>query len=463
MVVMYAHDNLEFMKRENKKFETVIVGLGKTGISCVRYLARQNKSIAVVDDRETPPELDCLRDEFPEIDLFLGPYDEELLSSADNLVVSPGVPLTNASIKAARTQGVEILNDIEIFCRTVTVPIVAVTGSNGKSTVATLITAMIQCAGKKVHLGGNIGIPVLDLLSRDSPDYYVLELSSFQLEIVSSLRARVAVILNVSEDHMDRYGNFHEYAKVKENVYGGDCPMVINLDDAFVAKIKHRERETCAFTTSAPGTNVFGIRETDNGRVLAFGKKTLIPVSEIALRGDHNLSNCLAALALGTVIQLPLDAMLESLRNFAGLSHRCQWVANINGVDWFNDSKGTNVGASCAAIKGLAGESNLLLIAGGSGKGADFTGLTKVFPGRVRAAILIGRDASLIADALDGIVPVFFATDMSSAVMTAAELSRSGDTVLLSPACASFDMFSGYQERGESFIESTLNLQGGKL
>ena len=448
------------MEMNTKHFDTVIIGLGKTGMSCVRYLAdRGLSSVAVVDSRDNPPELNALHSEYPEVPVYLGSYHEEILRTAGQLIVSPGVSLNEEPLVHARSDGIEILNDIEIFCRNAAAPIIAVTGSNGKSTVATLLNEMINNSGKHALLGGNIGIPALDLLAHGKPDYYVLELSSFQLEPLTSLNAYAAVVLNVSEDHMDRYHDLNEYAAVKEKIYAGNGLMVVNLDDAFVAGFDRSGHRIICYTLAVPDEGVFGVRDVSGERYIARGAGGLLPVSKLRLHGDHNISNCLAALALGSAAGLPMDSMLHTLRNFPGLPHRCQWVASINGVEWYNDSKGTNVGASCAAVKGLSNTGPVVLIAGGLGKGADFKPLAENCRDYLRAAVLIGTDAGAIGTVLEANIPVYYATSMDAAVMTAGRIAGRGDVVLLSPACASFDMFIDYQDRGTAFMEAVSRLK----
>lgn len=450
------------MEVNRKQFDTVIIGLGKTGMSCVRYLAGSGStSFAVVDSRNDPPELNTLYNDYPDVPVYLGSYHEEILSRAVQLIVSPGVSLREEAISSASGKGVAILNDIEIFCRNVSVPVVAVTGSNGKSTVATLVNEMINRSGRHALLGGNIGIPVLDLLAGDRPDYYVLELSSFQLEPLTSLNACASVVLNICEDHMDRYRDIDEYSAVKAKIYAGDGLMVINLDDARVAGYAHSGRNTGCYTLVDPNAGVFGIRKVSGERYLALGDRNLLPVSYLKLHGDHNISNCLAALALGSAIQLPMQSMLETLQDFRGLPHRCQWVASVRGVHWYNDSKGTNVSASCAAIKGLRSIGPVILIAGGEGKQADFAPLAQVGEHNLCGAVLIGKDARIIGEAFQGSIPVYYAISMNAAVNTAARIATKGDVVLLSPACASFDMFKDYQHRGAVFTECVAGLSEG--
>lgn len=453
--------NIEDMTKTGEQFDTVIVGLGKTGMSCVRYLSGQGRPFVVIDSRSEPPELESLRQRYPDVLCFLGSLDEDILSAARHIIVSPGVALTEPAITAAAARGATIIGDIELFCLQATVPIIAITGSNGKSTVASMLHEMILRSGKRSGLGGNIGTPALDLFSTDAPDFYVLELSSFQLEAVYSLNSVAAVMLNVTEDHMDRYHDINGYAQAKEKVYGGDGVMVINLDDKFVAGVEIRDRKSITYSLCESSAGVFGIRTVNGERFLAYGTELLLPASALQIHGDHNLSNALAVLALGTAIDLPMSSMLDSLKVFAGLPHRCQWLARIDGVDWYNDSKGTNVGASCAAINGLATAGDLILIAGGVAKDADFSQLAETVRQHVRTVILIGRDANVLAAALAGTCRIYSAMSIDAAVHLAAELADEGASVLLSPACASFDMFADYQARGEAFSQAVSSLQKG--
>lgn len=330
----------------------------------------------------------------------------------------------------------------------------AITGSNGKSTVTTLVGEMARSAGRAVRVGGNLGPPALDLLVDEAAELYVLELSSFQLETTESLRARAAVVLNVTPDHMDRYPDLSAYADAKRRVFHGDGVMVLNLDDPAVASMRRAERRTLGFTLGRPVGEVYGLLPMEGGPWLARGGTPLLPAQALKLRGLHNIANALAALALGEGLGLPLAAMRNALRAFTGLPHRCQLVSRRNGIHWYNDSKATNVAATVAAIRGLAGAGRLVLIAGGDGKGADFAPLREAITSPdapVRATVLMGRDAPSIESALGGAVPVTRAADMSDAVNRAGDLAKPGDSVLLSPACASLDMFEDYQARGYAF------------
>jgi len=404
----------------------VIVGLGKTGLSCVRYLAKYGCNIAVVDNREDPPGLQELQQDFFNIPIHVGGFPEEILSKADELIISPGISLKEPAIAKQIKTGIPAIGDIELFARSARAPIVAVTGSNGKSTVTTLVGEMAKCAGLRVKVGGNLGTPALDLLTGPEADLYVLELSSFQLETTYSLKAAAAVVLNISPDHLDRYQNLEEYRAAKMRIYNGCKVKVI------------------------PKQNEFGI--CDN--YLIYAKQKLVAIDKLKIKGQHNITNVLAALALGKAVNLPMPAMLQALEEFKGLPHRCQWVANINDVDWYNDSKGTNVGATKVAIEGLGKNVNgkIILIAGGIGKGADFSLLFDAVKQYVRSLILIGQDAPKLKQALSNATDIKMCATMQDAVETAQQSAQSGDIVLLSPACASFDMFDNFEHRGAVFM-----------
>lgn len=435
----------------------LIVGLGKTGLSCARFFARQGLVFAAIDSRDNPPELAAFRREFPEAQVYLGGFDPMVIFRAQRLIVSPGVALSEAPITAAVNRGAEAVGDIELFARTARAPVIAITGANGKSTVTTLVGEMVSDAGYKARVGGNLGTPALDLLKEEEPDFYVLELSSFQLESTSSLDCAAAAVLNITPDHMDRYRDIKEYAGAKARIYHGTGVAVINADDPLVSAMAPRGRRISRFGLSAPVSEQdFGVVERAGQPWLACGSKVLMSAAELRIKGMHNIANALAALALGSAVGLPMDTMLSTLRRFAGLPHRTQWVATRGGVSWYNDSKGTNVGATLAALQGMPGR--VVLIAGGLGKGQDFSPLKEAAVAKARAVVLMGRDAPLIERALQGAVPVVRVAGMDEAVQHAAELAQSGDTVLLSPACASFDMFKGYDHRGDAFAEAVRSL-----
>jgi UDP-N-acetylmuramoylalanine--D-glutamate ligase len=432
---------------------TLVVGLGKTGLSVVRYLLRQNVPVAIVDSREQPPGLDALRKELPvDAALFLGSFQEEAFERAERIVVSPGVSIKEAPIAAAAARGVPVIGDIELFARVARAPVVAITGSNGKSTVTTLLSAMAQHAGRRVRTGGNIGVPALELISDSEPDLYVLELSSFQLETTHSLKPAAAVVLNVSADHLDRYPDLEAYSSAKQTVYRGASVQVVNTDDPRVLALADAGRRQLRFTLGEPAAGEFGVRDYQGSPWLARGTERIMPVSAIRMAGHHNVVNVLAALALGDAIGLGLDPMIEAINEFRGLPHRMQLIAEHAGIRWYDDSKGTNVGATLAAID--SAEGSVVLIAGGDAKGADLKPLAAALQAKGRAAVLIGKDAALLQAVLQDHVPVTRATDMTQAVALAAGMAQPGDSVLLSPACASTDMYRNFEERGEVFIRA---------
>ncbi len=434
----------------NRQHKTIIVGLGKTGLSCARFLARQGGDVMVVDNRVTPPGLQQLQHELSDAATQFGVFNVELFKQAEMLVVSPGISLRDPAIAAAIAAGVDVLGDIELFARHARAPVIAITGSNGKSTVTTMVGEMAKAAAIDVRVGGNIGTPALELLQQNEPDLYVLELSSFQLEAVTSLKPAAAVVLNVSQDHLDRYRDLDDYAETKRHIYHNSTFKLINLDDPVVAAWGGSDETELRFSLKQPQrSNDYGVLHHDQRLWLAKGKELLLPVSELKVAGMHNVANALAALALGECVGLPMKSMLEGLCQFSGLPHRCQWLAEQGGISWYNDSKATNVGAAVAAIKGMTGK--VVLLAGGEGKDQDFSALREAMADKGRAAILFGRDAGLIADALDNVVPLQRVTSLLEAVNAAKAVAHSGDAVLLAPACASFDMFSGYEDRGEQF------------
>jgi UDP-N-acetylmuramoylalanine--D-glutamate ligase len=448
---------IDMVKQDTQQaLRTLVVGLGATGVSCARFLSRSGVPVAVTDSREHPPGLETLQRELPDVALFLGGFDEQAFARAERIVVSPGVSLREPLLAEARARGVEVIGDIELFARHVSAPVIGITGSNGKSTVTTLLGLMLRQAGRNARVGGNLGVPALDLVTDDEPDLYVLELSSFQLETVHSLSCLAAVVLNVSADHMDRYNSLGDYAKAKQTIYHHARLQVVNRDDKFAAALAHEHAPVVGFGLGEPQGNDYGLRRAGDAMWIAHGDTTLMPVAELRMPGLHNLANALAALALGDAAGLPVEVMLQALREFQGLPHRTEWVGEYQGVRWFNDSKATNIGAALAAVQGFEGP--LVLIAGGQGKGADFSELAAGLDTRVRHVILLGEAADEIEAALQGRIPVSRAADMTEAVQLAAARAQPGDTVLLSPACASFDMFNGYQQRGEQFVKALLEV-----
>lgn len=433
----------------------IVVGLGKSGMSLVRFLARQGLAFAVVDTRANPPELSTLREQFPQVEVRCGELDVDFLCRASELLVSPGLAIANPALQEAARRGVKLSGDIDLFARYAKAPIVAITGSNAKSTVTTLVGEMAAAAGKKVAVGGNLGTPALDLLG-DEVELYVLELSSFQLETTDQLNAEVATCLNISEDHMDRYPSLAAYHLAKHRIFRGARQVVVNRDDALSRPLVADDMPCWLFGLGKPDFKRFGLLEENGEKYLAYQFDALLPVRELKIRGAHNQSNALAALALGHAVGLPMAPMLEALKRFAGLPHRCQWVGERNAVSYYDDSKATNVGAALAAIEGLGADiaGKLVLIAGGDGKGADFTALAKPVAQYCRAVVLLGRDAERLAAALDDSVPLVRVTSLEEAVQRSAELAQPGDAVLLSPACASLDMFRNFEERGRLFAQA---------
>ena len=436
----------------------VIIGLGKTGMSCVRYLAGQGVPFRVIDTRIQPPGIEELRKEYPDVPVHTGSFNREWMLAADELVVSPGIALAESAIAEAMAAGVQAVGDIELFCRAVhgdpmSKPIVAITGSNGKSTVTTLLGEMAEAAGLNVGVGGNIGTPALELLDDLSRDLYVLELSSFQLETTDTLQATAATILNISSDHMDRYPTLAAYHQAKQKIYKGCATAVFNREDPLTSPLLSIISDAVTFTTKTPDLGQYGLLEDNQGVWLSRGLEKLLTTSMMRIRGRHNQQNALAALALGDAVGLPMNAMLDALKQFTGLPHRCQWLANINGVSWFNDSKATNVGAAVAAINGLGADlsGKIILIAGGDGKGGDFSDLRAPIARHVSHLVLIGCDAAMIADSAQGATEIHRMETLESAVQQSRQLAKSGDAVLLAPACASFDMFSSFEKRGECF------------
>ena len=433
---------------------TLVVGLGRTGLSVARYLARRGESVAVTDTRTDPPGLEALRRELPEVAAFLGGLAPEAFAHAERVVVSPGVPLDTPEIAAARAAGVPVVGDVELFALAAAAPVVAVTGSNGKSTVASLVAAMAVRAGRETRAGGNLGTPALDLLGEREPDLYVLELSSFQLETVEHLAPAAATVLNVSPDHLDRYPDLERYAQAKGRIYARARVQVVNRDDARARALATGPGRRVGFGLGrAPSEGDWGVVRRGGEVWLARGDEPLMPAAALRLRGAHNVANVLAALALGEAAGLPLEPMLEAARDFPGLPHRMSLVAERGGVAWIDDSKATNVGAAAAAVASL--DRPVVLIAGGQGKGQDFAPLARALRGRARAVVLIGEDAPRLEAALAGAVPELRrARTMEEAVRLAGGLARPGDAVLLAPACASFDMFEGFEDRGRAFAEA---------
>lgn len=442
-----------------KNKRVLVLGLGDSGLSALRWLNAQGASVAALDTRACPPNAAVVEAELPNVNLHLGAFDAEVLKLADMIVVSPGVALKEPTIQAALEAGVPVVGDVELFAqyRSTRAKVIAITGANGKTTVTTLVGEMCKAAGLKTMVAGNIGMPVLDLLTMEVPDVYVLELSSFQLETTNSLVADAATMLNLTEDHMDRYADITAYAAAKARIFYNAKQQVLNRDDAWSMIMERPGLVLRTFGLSADPQE-FGIDDNNQEMWLSDGEKHLVNVSDLHIKGAHNTANALAALALCRAIGLEYAPLLNALYSFKGLPHRVEWVADMDNVDYYDDSKGTNVGATCAALTGLT--EKVVLIAGGDGKGQDFTPLKSPVKSNARAVVLIGRDAELIETVLlDTAVPMYHAHDMQEAVVIAKQVAQAGDAVLLSPACASFDMYKNYIARAESFVNAVKQLE----
>ena len=439
----------------------LVMGLGPTGLSVARYLHARGEMFTVVDTRSEPPGLAELRREMPEVPVFTGDIPDAVLTSASSLVVSPGLALDEPIVVRAIEAGADVAGDIDLFAAAATAPVVGITGSNAKSTVTALLGVMAGNAGLAVGVGGNLGTPALELLDEDR-QLYIVELSSFQLERAGNLGLAVAAVLNITPDHLDRHGSMPRYHQAKHRIFRGCSKAVANRDDPLTIPLVDEQVEVISWRMGEPELNGFGLRLIDGVEQICLGFEPLLPVAELGLAGRHNVANGLAALAIGFAAGLPLPAMLAALRTFVGLEHRCQRVALIDGVQYINDSKATNVGATQAAIEGLGHGHNLWLLAGGVGKGADFSALRQPVQSHCRGVILFGEAAPELAERLAGDVPIIQVQSLAEAVDTAAARAESGDTVLLSPACASFDMFASYMDRGDAFGQQVAALSPGE-
>ncbi len=431
----------------------VVIGLGKTGYSVVSFFADRGERVNAMDTRDQPPFADDVRSQYAKVELILGGLDQEVLCAAKRIILSPGLPLATKEIQAAVKLGVPVVGDIQVFADYAKAPVVAITGSNAKSTVTTLLGEMAKDAGLNVAIGGNLGTPALELIN-DNVELYVMELSSFQLETTPQLNAAVATVLNVSPDHLDRYESYDEYWHAKHRIFNGAKSAVINRDDSRSTPLQELDVKTLSFGLSEAQGNDFGIVEQDGDSYLAIDHQALINTKQLKIKGTHNRSNALAALALGSATGLSLDSMLTTLEDYPGLDHRCQWVGQHNGIEYFNDSKGTNVGATVAALDGLASDvqGSIVLMAGGDSKGADFTYMQNAIKHSVKTLIAYGRDKELIQAALSNDTQVILASSFEDAFTKATANANQGDAVLLSPACASFDMFNSFEHRGETFV-----------
>lgn len=464
----------------------VVLGAGMTGLSCLRFLHAQGLSFAVNDSRtmpfENPDEQAQYEKDYPKAQFFFGQWQQRLISNADIIVTSPGIDLVSEGITALISANCQVIGDVELFCLVNNshinpMSMLAVTGSNGKSTVVSLLAYLANVIGGNVALAGNIGEPILDLLQLDNagdiqsvnqPDTVIVELSSFQLETLTSMQAIAATVLNLSDDHLDRHKTLANYQAIKQSIYPQAKIAVVSREDQ-ATKSLVTQQQTISFGLNKPEQGHFGIalldkRKSDNRQMLMFGEQALISIDELPLAGMHNALNYMAALALGYSAGWSLTAMVDNLASFTGLAHRCQRVVSEDNIQWINDSKATNVGATLAAITGLAptltDTSKLILIAGGDGKGADFSPLRTIFNSEVSHLITLGKDGAEVANLVSDAIQV---NTLSEAVDRAKQIAKPGDMVLLSPACASIDMFKNYIVRGEQFITavSVVNAKEG--
>ncbi|MFZ3088771.1 MAG: UDP-N-acetylmuramoyl-L-alanine--D-glutamate ligase [Methylotenera sp.] len=454
------------MKIALKDKQVLVLGLGETGLSALRWLHGQGARLSVADTRDTPPGIEALKAELPEVSIHPGAFTAVLFSGVDLVVASPGVPLSEPEIQTAIKRGITVVGDVELFAqyRPASAKVIAITGANGKTTVTTLVGEMCKAAGLKTIVAGNIGLPVLDALGMDTPDVYVLELSSFQLETTSSLVVDAATMLNLSEDHMDRYASMQDYAIAKARIFYNAKLQVLNRDDAWSMLMARSKLPQVTFGLeeneehAGADEQSYGLKNVEGETWLSCGEHDLMNVRDLKIAGLHNAANALAAIALCRGIGLDYVPIIQTLYNFKGLPHRVEWIASIDDVDYYDDSKGTNVGATCAALSGLP--QKVVLIAGGDGKGQDFSPLKDAVSENARAVVLIGRDAPLIeAELIHTDVPLYHAADLPEAVSIAKKLAQVDDAVLLSPACASFDMFKNYVHRAEVFVNAVNHLK----
>ncbi len=452
--------------KQHKNKSVLVLGLGETGLSMVRWLSAQSARLRVADSRSAPPGLAQAAQYVAPDQIFCGNFNDALFDGIELIAISPGVPLRDPVVARAVARGIEVVGDIELFAQSLPKDnrphILAITGANGKTTVTSMVEHLCKAAGKDVVAAGNISPAVLSVVLErgvNQPEVWVLELSSFQLETTSSLNADAATVLNISEDHLDRYADMAEYSAAKARIFAGCGIQVLNRDDARCMSMARAGCKTITFGLNMPDTkNDFGIERADGEIWLVQGTQRLIQASELQVVGLHNVANALAALALSSAINFPMPVLLDALRSFKGLPHRVERVTEMDGITYYDDSKGTNVGATIVALQGLGCKA--VLIAGGEGKGQDFAPLNPVVAQHARAVVLIGRDAPLIAAALEGCgVQVVHAENMGNAVQQASQLAQNGDAVLLSPACASFDMFRNYEHRAEVFVQAVHELE----
>ncbi len=436
-----------------------VLGMGHTGRSVARYWKAQGIPFIAMDTRADLANDLTLRRELEGVEAYFGEISESVLKQVDLLVASPGIAMDSAVIGLAQSLNIEVRGDIDLFVGEAQAPIIGITGSNGKSTVTTFVGQLLTSCGLNVSIGGNLGTPALELLS-DPVDAYVLELSSFQLERAGDLNLAVAAVLNLSPDHLDRHHSMPLYHLAKHRIFAGAQHVVANYRDSLTQPVGKSNVPWTLWRDNEPDIQQLGVRNHEGAPWICFGFEPLYPLSDVPLVGHHNINNVLAALAICHAMGLPYEQLVEGISTLKGLPHRCELVAVRDGVQFVNDSKGTNVGATVAALEGLADDRNIILIAGGEGKGQAFAPLAKAASQHAKHTVLIGRDAVSIAEALDAATPHTFADDMEAAVRTATDIAAPGDVVLLSPACASLDMFADYRARGDAFTAAVRRCEG---
>ena len=429
-----------------------VIGAGLTGQSVVRHFSAKGIQCILFDTRNSPPGLDEISNQYPSLKIVLGQLPLEMLSVCTEVVVSPGVSLNLPELVEVRKLGIPTVTDIQVFIRENCKPVIAITGSNGKSTVVTLLERVASAAGEDYRAAGNIGIPVLGMLSENVAGY-ILELSSFQLEGVSVLNADIACVLNVSADHMDRYNSLMAYSQAKQRVYLGAKHLMCNKQDPLTHPLQAKGSQITVISSSEPDLKEYGIRTIAGVEWLCFGLNQIVSVDDIKLQGRHNWFNCLVVIAVADSMGWSREAVISELKSYSGLPHRCEVVGKYRGITFINDSKATNPGATQQAIRGLGNDKNIILIAGGDGKGVEFDVLCPDVRASVKAAYLIGKDAQLIEQVISNDTETRIVDSLDKAVMGAISVAIPGDTVLLSPACASMDMFKSYEQRGQIYRE----------
>ncbi|OUU80161.1 MAG: UDP-N-acetylmuramoyl-L-alanine--D-glutamate ligase [Gammaproteobacteria bacterium TMED78] len=435
------------IRSNSKRLETLILGLGVTGVSAANYFSKKGHNVTAIDSRANPPGLNGKKELSKKVGIYLETLDISWLRDKDLVIVSPGIEKNAPILTEAKNNEIPIVSDIEIFIKKVSKPILAITGTNGKSTVVSLLEHLFTENGIKVAAGGNLGIPALDLINKDI-EIYILELSSFQLDITDNPYSKAAAILNIYPDHLDRHITLQNYKNIKKKVFNFSELAVYNYDDISVREMVEKDRNSLPFSQASYIKDGFSIKIIDGIRWYSgFGRK-ILPVDSLNIKGPHNESNVLAAIALASSLDREIN--FKSLRSFKGLPHRCELVGEKQSISFINDSKSTNVSSTIAAINSY--KKPIVLIAGGRSKGANFNELSKASNGKLIGAVVLGESAKDIEYSLSSICPVKHASSMKDAVERAWELSSNGASIILSPACSSFDMYSNYVERGDNYI-----------